>query len=271
MTLSEVTREIRRKGFKSLVPFFTAGYPDPETCLRLVETADQAGCRVVEIGVPFSDPIADGPTIQEASKRALENGITLRRVLELTAKASQGGSAALVLMSYVNPILQMGYATFGREAHAAGARGVIIPDLPLEESSEVREVMRENDVTLIDLVAPTSSRDRISRIAAVAEGFLYLVSLTGVTGGRAARSSRVTEFVRRVRRQTDIPLYVGFGISTPGMASNAAAHADGVIVGSAIIRLVRDARSRHDAVRKTATFLRDMQRAVNDGRRSSVP
>lgn len=260
--LRELTESVRAREKKALVGFLTAGFPDEATFLDLLATASEAGCQIVEIGIPFSDPIADGPVIQESSKRALENGMSLRKALALAETAARTTPAALVVMSYVNPIMQMGLARFAAVAQDSGVSGVIIPDVPLEESWEIRRTLAESGITLIDLVAPTSSGDRVARIARAADGFLYLVSVTGVTGAREALSTDLGDFVGRVRKQTDLPLYVGFGVSDRHLAREAVGHADGVIIGSAIIRIVQSSRTGDEAVERVGSFLRDVKQAI---------
>ena len=234
MMLRDQAQAMKARGEKGLVPFLTAGFPDEETFLDLLGAASDAGCPVIEIGIPFSDPIADGPIIQESSKVALENGMSLRRALALAKKASQTSSATLVVMSYFNPILRMGIEAFARAAADAGIGGVIVPDVPLEESTELRRELARCGAAFIDLIAPTSGTRRIQRITAAADGFVYLVSVAGVTGMRSSLSSDLGGFVSRVRAHTDLPLYVGFGVSTPEQAREASRHADGVIVGGFI-------------------------------------
>jgi tryptophan synthase alpha chain len=248
MKLRELTQSMKSAGEKALVPFFTAGYPDEETFRLLLDRASRKGCRIVEIGIPFSDPIADGPIIQESSRHALENGISLRKALSLVEQAAQASSTAFVLMSYANPILRMGLERFAHLARSSGVLGVIIPDVPLEESAQFRQVLQAEGVTLVDLVAPTSSCERIGCIAGAAEGFLYLVSLTGVTGIRSALTAHLGGFVSRVRAQTDLPLYVGFGVSTREQAVEVAKCADGVIIGSALIKIIQSSPSNGEAV-----------------------
>jgi tryptophan synthase alpha chain len=268
MRLKDRTQSIKARREKALVAFLTAGFPDEGTFLRLIEAASQAGCQVIEVGIPFSDPIADGPIIQQSSKQALENGITLRKALALVEEASKSTSAALVLMSYFNPILRMGLKRFAEIARDSGISGVIVPDVPLEESAEIRSTLRDHRITLVDLVAPTSGADRIQRISEAADGFLYLVSVAGVTGVRSALSNDLPDFVGRVREQTDLPLYVGFGVSTAEHARIAARSADGVIVGSALIKIAYESRMKDEAVGKVGEFLRDMKQAINGSGRS---
>lgn len=262
MKLIDYTTGLRARGEKALVPFFTAGYPDEETFCDVVRAAAAAGCSVMEIGIPFSDPMADGPVIQESSRVALAGGMTLCRALELTTALASEVDVGFVFMSYINPILRMGFGPYAARARAAGVRGTIIPDLPVEEAADIRAAFAGDGIALVDLVAPTSGEARIRRIAAEADGFLYLVSLTGVTGVRSHVSRDLGGFVARVRAHTDVPLYVGFGVSGPEQAGGVARHADGVIIGSALIRLMQEAGSREEAAGSVGAFLRAVRAAM---------
>lgn len=262
MTLGDRTHPLRERGGKALVAFFTAGYPDAEAFLDLVRAADAAGCDVIEIGVPFSDPIADGPTVQAASASALAAGMTLERALELAAAVRGDVRAALVVMSYVNPVLAMGLDTFASRAAGAGIQGVILPDVSLEESEEPREALARSGIDTVHLLAPTSSDARIAAAAKTAAGFLYLVSVTGVTGARDHLDLDVGGFVERVRAHTAVPAYVGFGVSTPEMAARVAGAADGVIIGSRLIRAI-DAGAPGGAPERVGTFLADVRAAID--------
>jgi tryptophan synthase alpha chain len=237
--LEEICRAQRSAGAKALVPFLTAGFPDEATTLDLLAGCAERGCRVVEVGVPFSDPIADGPAIQQASQRALERGMTLTRALHLVRELADGGTAPVV-MSYLNPILSLGFSAFADAAARAGCAGVIVPDLSVEESPELRDALAAAGLPLVDLVAPTTGADRLARIAPAAAGFLYLIAVAGVTGTRAASADDLAAFAARVRASSDVPLYIGFGIDGPDRAREAAAAADGVIVGSALVRRLLD-------------------------------
>ena len=262
MSLIDTTRRLKEVGDKALVGFLTAGYPDEETFVELVRTASAAGCDVIEIGIPFSDPIADGPLIQASSEAALEGGITLARCIELAKQLSCEIPTPLVFMSYYNPILQMGDQTFAERARDAGVSGLIVPDVPLEESESIRSQVKDHDITYIDLIAPTSSDERIERIGGIADGFLYLVSVTGVTGVRSPEADAIEQFVGRVRGKARVPLYVGFGISDAERARQAVRHADGVIIGSALVRLIQSAASSSEANAKVDRFLRGVRAAI---------
>jgi tryptophan synthase alpha chain len=263
MRLARTAETLRSSGRKSLVPYFTAGYPDEETTLSLIAAAGAAGCEIVELGVPFSDPIADGPTIQESSQHALAHGMTLGRTLDLAARAEAENDVAIVLMGYYNPILRMGLETFARRAGKAGVAGLVLPDVPLEESADARRALTAEGVTLVDLVARTSPTDRVRRIAGQASGFLYLVSITGVTGAGSARAADLDAFVGEVRRHADLPLYVGFGVSGRRLAQEATRIADGVIIGSALVRIVRESAADGNPVAEVRRFLDEIQLAIN--------
>ncbi len=241
MSLETTTRALRDEGRKALAPFFTAGYPDEDVFLDLVRAAASAGCRVVEIGIPFSDPVADGPLIQKSSFSALQGGMTLRRAVELTGRLAVETGITPVVMSYLNPVRRMGLDAFATLAADHGVGGVILPDVPVEESDGPGAALAAKGLDLVALMAPTTSESRAAAVAAAARGFLYLVSLTGVTGAALDVDATVPGLVARARAATDLPAYVGFGVSTPEQAAAAAASADGVIIGSALVRLIEEA------------------------------
>jgi len=263
--LTELTEQLRQAGIKPLVPFLTAGFPDEKTFIGVLKGAAAAGCPLIEIGIPFSDPVADGPVIQASSQHVLSQGMTLRRTLELAHEARQMG-LAVVLMGYLNPILKMGVAEFAVACAEAEVAGVIIPDLPSEESVKIRQLLLAQGTDLVDLVAPTTDPTRLGHTTKVASGFLYLVSTTGVTGVTAAGTATGTslpEYVARVREKSDLPLYVGFGIATPEQAALVAQVADGAIVGSALIRRISEAASPDEAITAASEFLLTMVAAMN--------
>lgn len=247
------------KGRPALMPYFTLGYPNYETSLDVVAACAAAGADALELGIPFSDPLADGPTIQHSTQVALQNGMTVRRCLEAVAELRRRGvTIPLVLMGYLNPILAYGLEAFVAEAAAAGADGLIIPDLPPDEAGEMQVSCRRHGLDLIFLLAPNSPNDRLRLVTEQSSGFVYLVSVTGVTGAREKLPPELASFVRRVREVTDKPLAVGFGIATPQQAAAVGQLADGVIVGSALIRAVQGSpRPAEDA----AAFVR----ALRDG------
>jgi tryptophan synthase alpha chain len=230
---------LRRARRTALMPYLTMGYPLRESALDLAPAVVAAGADLIELGVPFSDPLADGATIQAAAQQALINGMTLSLCLEQAAELrAQGMTVPFVLMGYYNPILQMGLQPFAQRAVAAGIDGVIVPDLPPEEAEPLHSALRNHGIALVLLVAPTEDRERIQLVAGHSDGFLYLVSLTGVTGARDQLPAGLAAFVAHTRAATHLPLAVGFGISTPDQAARVARIADGVIVGSALVKAV---------------------------------
>lgn len=263
--LGDVVEQLRRDGLRPVVPFVTAGFPDPDTCRGALRGAKDAGCRLVEIGVPFSDPVADGPVIQAASQRALARGMTLAGSLEMAAWAQRELDLAVVLMGYLNPVLRMGAPAFTRAAIVAGVAGVIVPDLPLEESALLGAALADAGIDLVPLVAPTTDADRLRRQAERASGFLYLVSTTGVTGTGAGAGDDLESYVARVRTACALPLYVGFGVGTVAQAARVAACADGAIVGSALLRRLETADNAEVARATAAGFIGELDRAMNAG------
>jgi tryptophan synthase alpha chain len=248
---------LRRTGRTALMPYLTMGYPQLESALALVPALVEAGADLIELGVPFSDPLADGATIQAASQQALANGMTLSLSLEQAATLrDRGATVPFVLMGYYNPIFQMGLEPFSRHAAVAGVDGVIVPDLPPEESDALHSALRTQGIALIFLLAPTEDNSRIQFVAGRTDEFLYLVSLTGVTGPRDQLPLDLESFVARARAATDLPLAVGFGITTPDHAARVARIADGVIVGSALLRAIRAGQDPVTAARSFITSLR---------------
>lgn len=248
------------EGRATLMPYFTLGYPDPQTSLDVVEAISHAGADLIELGVPFSDPLADGPTIQRSTQVALERGANVTWCLEMVSQLrGRGVAQPLMLMGYVNPILAFGATRFVAEAAAAGADGFIVPDLPPEEADEFETACRVHGQALVYLLAPTSSPERIGLVAGHTTGFLYLVSLAGVTGARDALPPHLAAFVRRVREAARTPLAVGFGISTPDQARAVGDLADGVIVGSALINAVGRAA---DPAKAAGAFVRGLREGL---------
>lgn len=245
------------------MPYFPLGYPDLETSIGVIEALAQNGADLIEVGLSFSDPLADGPVIQHATQIALENGITVKKSLEAVKELrSRGVEIPLVLMGYYNPMLAYGLERFVCDAADAGVDGFIIPDLPVEESEEFVSVAaadRERSLPLIPMLAPTSSAERMERIARNATGFIYLVSVTGVTGERKSISDGLGDLISRVREHTSAPVCVGFGIGTPEQAKEVGKMADGVIVGTACVRTI----GRSDTPVETAKqFAADFRNAL---------
>lgn len=232
--------QLKANNEKALITYVTAGDPNLKATADLVLAMEQAGADIVELGIPYSDPLADGPVIQAASRRALQGGTTLTKIFEMITGLRQETQVPLVLMTYVNPIIQYGVENFAAKAAKAGVDGLIIPDLPSEEMEILKGPMNEAGLAIIPLVAPTSTDSRIAKIAEEAQGFIYCVSLTGVTGVREQVGQNVEAFIERVRKYTDKPLALGFGVSTPEQAAHMVKAADGVIVGSALVKVIAE-------------------------------
>jgi tryptophan synthase alpha chain len=231
-------RDLRERGAKGLVVYLTAGDPTLEDTERLLAALDRGGADVIELGVPFSDPLADGPVIQRASERALKAGATLRRILEWLPRWREAASAPVLLFSYYNPVLQFGLDNFARVARQAGADGVLIVDLAPEEAEPYVAAMRAQNLDTVFLASPTSTDARLKRAAELSSGFLYLVSRTGTTGERRELSASAGTLVARARRFTALPLAVGFGISNPAQVREVQALADAAVVGSAVVHAI---------------------------------
>ena len=227
----------------ALMPYLTLGYPEKDSAIEVVPALVRAGADLIELGVPFSDPLADGATIQAASQHALDNGMTLELCLRQAEQLRvKGITIPFILMGYFNPIMQYGISRFADRASKAGIDGVIVPDLPPEEAGPLLVTLRTKNIYTIFLLAPTSDLSRIRTVVELSEGFVYMVSLVGVTGIRDAISSDLAVFVERVRLETNKPLAVGFGISTREQAARISTIADGVIVGSALIKAISDVK-----------------------------
>lgn len=244
----------------ALMPYFTLGYPDKETSLDIIQ-AMAPYSDLIELGVPFSDPLADGPTIQQSTQISLENGTTVAGCLEMVQELrNRGVTTPFMLMGYYNPVLAYGQAQYVKDAAAAGADGFIVPDLPPEEADELEALANESGMALIHFLAPTSNETRIADVTARARGFIYMVSLTGVTGARSAISTDLADFIERVREQANVPLAVGFGIGSPEQAATVGAMADGVIVGSAVISAAKAVDTgKPEAV---AAFVQSLQNSL---------
>lgn len=254
---------------KRFIPFLSVGDPTLEISEQIIEAVIAAGADLIELGVAYSDPIADGPTIQRASQRALAAGVSITRVFELVSRLRlKGITTPLVFFSYYNPVLQYGIERFFAELSASGADGIIIPDLPIEENAEAVAAARKHGLHLISLIAPTSEA-RIENIAEQATGFIYCVASLGVTGVRNALSAGLSQFLEQVKSRTDKPIAVGFGISTPEQVKTVANYADGVVVGSAIVQEVErnlsqllDPSTREEAIAQIKRFVQQLVSAL---------
>jgi tryptophan synthase alpha chain len=244
---------------KTLIPYLTAGFPSRPRTLDLMKACADAGADAIELGIPFSDPMADGPVIQAASQQALDQGMTMEEGFRMVERFRRTHVTPVYFMTYFNPILQFILPRFFHRAAQHGLAGVVIPDLPPEEAGGALAVSRRSRVPLVFLCASTCSDDRLRRIDRLSKSFIYLVSLKGVTGSRVSLAPGLERFVRRARLLTRRPLYVGFGISTPAQAARVAAMADGVIVGSAILKRVQEGAS----AREVGRFVASLRRAVS--------
>jgi tryptophan synthase alpha chain len=256
---------LARAGELGLVAYLTAGDPTLDASEQILLAAAESGADVIELGVPFSDPVADGPTIQRASERALRSGTTLAGVLALVRRLRAKTEVPLVLFSYFNPILQMGLGKFAAAAADAGADGVLATDLIPEEAEEYRAAMRARGLDTVFLGAPTSTDERLQRIAAASSGFLYLISRTGVTGAQEALPEELPALVRRTRKFTRLPIAVGFGISLPTHVAVLGGIADAAVVGSALVAEVEKAVSPEAAARAVAEKIRQLKHAARQG------
>ncbi len=250
------------EGKKAFIPFITAGDPSIEITEQLVMQMAAAGADLIELGIPFSDPVAEGLVIQNASERALAGGVTVDSIFDMLMRVRKACDVPVAFMTYVNPVYAYGVERFLRNCHEVQVDAMIVPDLPFEERDELMPYCRKYGITLISMIAPTSGK-RIQRIAREAEGFIYCVSSMGVTGMRDKISDDVKDMVRLVKEVSDIPCAIGFGISTPGQAARMAEFADGVIVGSAIVKIIEKYGS--ECVPHVVEYVRTMKNAVSRG------
>jgi tryptophan synthase alpha chain len=238
--IDETFDRIRSEGRIGLFPYLAAGYPDRESCVRLLRVMADAGADAFELGIPFSDPLADGVTMQKASTRALENGMTLAGAFDIVSEFRQTHDTPIAMMSYVNPLLAYGFNRLCDDAARIGVDGFIVPDMPLEEAAELGDAAKARGLHYVYFLAPTSDQARIEAIGALASGFIYCVALVGTTGARSELSPELPGFLARARAATSVPLIVGFGISTPAHVAGLVGMADGAIVSSAIANLVEE-------------------------------
>ena len=253
---------LKQRRETALIPFITAGDPDLGTTADLILTLVEAGADMVELGVPFSDPMADGPTIQAASERALAAGTTLAGILQLVADVRKKTQVPLILMGYYNPVFCYGSEQFIRDAAAAGVDALLLVDLPPEEADEINTVMAESGVDLITLLAPTTPRERMERLAVAAKGYLYYVSMTGVTGAQKISPADIRVAVEEIKAMANIPVGVGFGIATAEDARAVGAFADGVIVGSALVKIIEKNGQSEELLPKVAEFIAKLKHGL---------
>lgn len=255
-------RNVAMKGEKGLIAYVMAGDPGLEESAKIILEIEKGGADLIEIGIPFSDPIADGPTIQKASERALQQGVNVRNVLDLIADLRRQTKIPFILMSYCNPIYVFGIERFFKEAKSAGVDGLIVPDLPPEEARDFILQSRRTLIDLIFLAAPTTPVERLEKIIKVVTGFLYYVPLTGVTGSELRGKEAIGERIRRIKSLTEKPVAVGFGISRPEEAREIASDADAVIVGSALVRIIETASCDPAYLSRLSTFVTSLKHAL---------
>lgn len=253
---------LRGRGEKGLIVYLLAGDPHLKNTEEIILGLDAAGVDVVEVGVPFSDPTADGPIIQSASRRALQDGVTMDGILNVIESVRRTSGIPIVLFSYYNPIFTYGNERFAARAQEAGIDGLLVVDLPLEEASELRAYTDRSEIDFISLIAPTTSTERVRTISRCATGFLYFISITGVTGTAKPRVADITRHTERIREITDLPLVVGFGISTAQQAREIAPFVDGIVIGSAVVRLIDENRNRVDMVQIVSEYVKSIKDSI---------
>lgn len=254
---------LKAENRKALVAFITAGDPDLESTKSILDIIDDSGADIIELGVPFSDPLADGPVIQASALRSLKSGTTLKKIIALVKEIRQSRELPIVLMTSFNPVFVYGEKQFIKDAASAGVDGVIIPDLPPEEAGEFSASAEEKGIDMIHLLAPTSPDERVRMVAEHSRGFIYYISLTGTTGVRSELSEGLGDKVESIKQATNIPVLVGFGISGPDQARSAAAVSDGVIVGSAIVKLIEQNPDPAQRDSKLAEFVSSVKQAIS--------
>ncbi|MEA2107795.1 MAG: tryptophan synthase subunit alpha [Pseudomonadota bacterium] len=263
--INEVFARLKEEGRKALITFITAGDPSLEKTSAMVMAMAENGADIIELGVPFSDPLADGPTIQAASMRAIHQGTTLKEIIAMVKDIRSRCATPLVLMSYYNPIMAYGVSDFVADAAAVGVNGVIIPDLPPEEGEQLRQEAEAKEVALIQLVAPTSTPERIARLCRLSRGFVYYVMVTGITGTRRKLPPAIPESLKQLKNLTKTPIAAGFGISTPEQAAEVGQYADGVIVGSALVKIVAEHGAELDLPERLGSFVHQLRFGLDGG------
>jgi len=255
--------QLQRSGARALIPFITAGDPAMGITEQLIHALVESGADLIELGVPFSDPMADGPTIQAASERALAAGATLAGILEMVRQVRKHTNVPIVLMGYFNPVFRFGVERFAMEAAEAGVDGVLLVDLPPEEAGEVHTAFRQAGLRLITLLAPTTPPERMARLRAGGEGYLYFVSMTGVTGVQQVDVRAIEEQVRALRKGSPVPVAVGFGITTPEDAGAVAQFADAVVVGSALVKIIAECGDAPELLPRVKAFIRSLREGMD--------
>ena len=256
--------DLKKREEKALVAYLTAGDPNLEKTKEMILGLDAAGVDILEIGVPFSDPTADGPIIQAASQRALENGATLSGILDMIKSVRESSNIPIVLFGYYNPILNYGNERFAKRAKASGVDGILVVDLPPEESAELKKYTDRSGIDFIYLIAPTASSERIRKISQNARGFLYYISIIGITGTARPQVSDIKNEMERIRGITSLPVVVGFGISAREQAGEIAPYADGIVIGSAFVRLIEENSDKNNLVNIVSGYAKDIKETIRN-------
>ncbi len=264
-TLQKVFSELKKRDEKAFIPYITAGDPDIDTTERIIECLIESGADIIELGIPFSDPMADGPTIQAASERALKNNISIEDILACVGKIRKRFATPIILFGYYNPFLSYGIDRLCLDAAESGVDGFLVVDLPPEESAPLHMSAHENGLDVIYLVAPTSTETRIRRIAAQASGFIYFVSVTGVTGTRDDLADELEHYIHAIRLHSDLPVGIGFGVSTPDHVKKISSFADAVIVGSALVKIIEKNIGCESMIPAIGAFVRELKKATLPG------
>ena len=254
--------ELKQAGRSALIPFVTAGDPNPQVTVPLMHAMVAAGADLIELGVPFSDPMADGPTIQAAFQRALAHPFSIKSVLGLVRNIRTYSQVPVILFGYYNPFLQYGLEALCKDAREAGADGFLVVDMPPEEAGPMQQAAGQYGLDLIFLLAPTSTEERIRQVCKAGSGFVYFVSVTGVTGARDSLDDTLSGYIDKIRQHTDLPLGIGFGISRPEQVSEVAGYADAVIVGSAIIKVIEASAGEPDMLSRVGEFVKSLKNAT---------
>lgn len=260
--IQETFERLKTSGQRALIPYITAGDPDMATTDELLDSLITNGADIIELGVPFSDPMADGPTIQAASQRALKNPFSIAGILQLVENLRRRSNVPVILFGYYNPFYQYGLQRLCREAAQAGVDGFLVVDLPPEEAEELKNLAAPSGLDIIYLLAPTSTEERIRLVCSRASGFVYFVSVTGVTGARNSLDRELSMYVDRIRRFTDMPVGVGFGVSSPEHVRELARYADAIIVGSAIIKVLESVQCKADMMKRVGDFVKTLKEAT---------
>ena len=263
--IEEKFAQLKKSSGKAFISYITAGDPNLERTEQLVLALERAGTDIVELGIPFSDPLADGKTNQEAAERALKNNVTLKQVINLVSNLRQKTQIPIIFFTYINPVYQYGYENFAKDAASAGVDGVLALDMPPEEVSPLKKELDKTGVHSIFLIAPTSTEERIKKITAQANGFIYYVSRTGVTGEQKSMSDDIEEHINLIKKHSKLPIAVGFGVSNPEHVCEISKFADGVVVGSAIVRRIGEGGNSDDMIQNIEKFVEELTNPLKNG------